>query len=79
MTSLLSLAFWDDWRRRSRDRAIAFACVGPAARLIPHDVETNYLRVYMARLRAKRKLEPDSHESRCFITEPGVGYRFQQT
>jgi two-component system KDP operon response regulator KdpE len=41
----------------------------------PHyEVETNYLRVYMARNRAK--LEPDSSCARYFITEPGVGYRF---
>jgi two-component system KDP operon response regulator KdpE len=40
-----------------------------------YEVETNYLRVYMARIRAK--LEPDSARARYFITEPGVGYRFQ--
>jgi two-component system KDP operon response regulator KdpE len=41
----------------------------------PHyEVETNYLRVYMARIRAK--LEPDSSRARYFVTEPGVGYRF---
>ena len=37
--------------------------------------ETNYLRVYMAQLR--RKLEPDPSRPRYFITEPGMGYRFE--
>jgi two-component system KDP operon response regulator KdpE len=36
--------------------------------------ETSYLRVYMAALR--RKLEPDPSQPRYFITEPGMGYRF---
>lgn len=36
--------------------------------------ETNYLRVYMARIR--RKLEPDPAHPVYFITEPGMGYRF---
>jgi two-component system KDP operon response regulator KdpE len=39
-----------------------------------YQVETNYLRVYMARIRSK--LEPDSARARYFVTEPGVGYRF---
>ncbi len=34
-----------------------------------------YLRVYMAHLR--RKLEVDPYAPRHFITEPGVGYRFE--
>lgn len=37
--------------------------------------ETNYLRVYFAQLR--RKLEDDPSRPRHFITEPGVGYRFE--
>jgi two-component system KDP operon response regulator KdpE len=37
--------------------------------------KTNYLRVYMARLR--RKLEADPSHSRYLITEPGTGYRFE--
>ena len=37
--------------------------------------ETNYLRVFMAQVR--RKLEPDPGAPRYFITEPGMGYRFQ--
>lgn len=36
--------------------------------------ETNYLRVFMAQIR--RKLEPDPHSPRYFVTEPGMGYRF---
>jgi two-component system, OmpR family, KDP operon response regulator KdpE len=41
-----------------------------------HD-ETNYLRVFMAQVR--RKLEPEPAHPRYFITEPGMGYRFEQT
>jgi two-component system KDP operon response regulator KdpE len=37
--------------------------------------ETNYLRVFMAQLR--RKLEPQPSAPRYFITEPGMGYRFE--
>ena len=37
--------------------------------------ETNYLRVFMAQLR--RKLEPQPSVPRYFITEPGMGYRFE--
>lgn len=37
--------------------------------------ETNYLRVYFAGLR--RKLESDPAHPQHFITEPGVGYRFE--
>jgi two-component system, OmpR family, KDP operon response regulator KdpE len=40
-----------------------------------YETETNYLRVYMAQLRAK--LEPDPARPRFLITEPGMGYRFQ--
>jgi two-component system KDP operon response regulator KdpE len=50
-------------------------------RQLLHDVwgpaygsETNYLRVYLARLR--RKLEPDPARPRYLLTEPGMGYRF---
>jgi two-component system, OmpR family, KDP operon response regulator KdpE len=39
-----------------------------------HD-ETNYLRVFMAQVR--RKLEPEPGNPRYFITEPGMGYRFE--
>jgi two-component system, OmpR family, KDP operon response regulator KdpE len=37
--------------------------------------ETNYLRVHMAHVR--RKLEPDPSRPRYFVTEPGMGYRFE--
>jgi two-component system KDP operon response regulator KdpE len=39
-----------------------------------HD-ETNYLRVFMAQVR--RKLEPEPARPRYFLTEPGMGYRFE--
>jgi two-component system KDP operon response regulator KdpE len=37
--------------------------------------ETNYLRVHMAHIR--RKLEPEPSRPRYFLTEPGMGYRFE--
>jgi len=37
--------------------------------------ESDYLRVYMAQIR--RKLEPNAAHPRYFITEPGMGYRFE--
>jgi two-component system, OmpR family, KDP operon response regulator KdpE len=40
-----------------------------------YEDETNYLRVFMAQVR--RKLEPDPSRPRYFITEPGMGYRFE--
>ncbi|WP_406270084.1 response regulator [Actinacidiphila glaucinigra] len=40
-----------------------------------YGTESNYLRVYMAQLR--RKLETDPAHPRHFITEPGMGYRFE--
>jgi two-component system, OmpR family, KDP operon response regulator KdpE len=43
---------------------------GPA-----YEHETNYLRVYLAQLR--RKLEPDPAHPAYLITEPGMGYRFE--
>ncbi len=39
-----------------------------------HD-ETGYLRVHMANVR--RKLEPEPSRPRYFLTEPGMGYRFE--
>ena len=38
--------------------------------------ETNYLRVHMAHIR--RKLEPEPSRPRYFVTEPGMGYRFEE-
>jgi two-component system KDP operon response regulator KdpE len=40
-----------------------------------YEDETNYLRVFMAQVR--RKLEPVPSQPRYFITEPGMGYRFE--
>ena len=40
-----------------------------------YEHQTNYLRVYMAQIR--RKLEPDPTHPRYFLTEPGMGYRFE--
>ncbi len=40
-----------------------------------YGTETNDLRVDMAHIR--RKLEPNPSEPRFFITEPGMGYRFE--
>ena len=40
-----------------------------------YQTETNYLRVYLAQLRAK--LEPDPTRPRYLLTEPGMGYRFE--
>jgi two-component system KDP operon response regulator KdpE len=37
--------------------------------------ETNYLRVHFAHIR--RKLEPNPSSPHYFITEPGMGYRFE--
>jgi len=40
-----------------------------------YETETEYLRVLMGRVR--RKLEDDHSRPRHFITEPGMGYRFE--
>lgn len=37
--------------------------------------ETNYLRVFMTQIR--QKLEPDHSRPQYFITEPGIGFRFE--
>ena len=42
-----------------------------------YESETNYLRVHLAAIR--RKLEPDAGQPRYFITEPGIGYRFESS
>lgn len=43
---------------------------GPA-----YEDETHYLRSYIAQIR--RKLEPEPSRPRYFITEAGMGYRFE--
>jgi two-component system KDP operon response regulator KdpE len=40
-----------------------------------YTVETNYLRVHLAAIR--KKLEPTPSQPRYFVTEPGIGYRFE--
>jgi two-component system KDP operon response regulator KdpE len=40
-----------------------------------YERETEYLRVFMAAVR--KKLEPEPSRPRYFITEPGMGYRFE--
>jgi two-component system KDP operon response regulator KdpE len=40
-----------------------------------YETETDYLRVFLASIR--RKLEPVPSQPRYFITEPGMGYRFE--
>ena len=40
-----------------------------------YGTETNYLRVFMTHIR--QRLEPEPGRPRYFITEPGMGYRFQ--
>jgi DNA-binding response OmpR family regulator len=40
-----------------------------------YEKETNYLRVYLAQIRAK--LEPDPSRPRYFITQARMGYRFE--
>jgi two-component system KDP operon response regulator KdpE len=40
-----------------------------------YETETNYLRVHFRHIR--QKLEPEPSRPRYFITEPGMGYRFE--
>ena len=40
-----------------------------------YEHETNYLRVHLAAIR--KKLEPTPARPRYFVTEPGIGYRFE--
>ena len=51
-------------------RALLQAVWGPE-----YERETHYLRVYLAQVR--RKLEPDPAQPRYFVTEAGLGYRFE--
>ncbi|MFD6100245.1 response regulator [Nocardiopsis flavescens] len=41
-----------------------------------YERETNYLRVFMTKIR--QRLEPDPPRPRYFLTDPGLGYRFQE-
>jgi len=43
---------------------------GPA-----HTEDTQYLRVFIGKLR--QKIEPDPASPRLLLTEPGIGYRFR--
>jgi two-component system KDP operon response regulator KdpE len=40
-----------------------------------YEHETNYLRVHLAAIR--KKLEPEAGRPRYFVTDPGIGYRFE--
>ena len=51
-------------------RQLITAVWGPA-----YDPDQNLLRVHMGHIR--RKLEPSQSQPKYFITDPGVGYRFQ--
>ena len=53
-----------------RQAELLTAVWGPA-----YDTRTNYLRVHLAAIR--RKLEADPGRPALFVTEPGMGYRFQ--
>jgi two-component system KDP operon response regulator KdpE len=60
---------------RNRGRLVTYAELlhdvwGPG-----YGTETNYLRVFMTHIR--QRLEPEPAKPRYFITEPGMGYRFQ--
>jgi two-component system KDP operon response regulator KdpE len=41
-----------------------------------YETETEYLRVHLAAIR--RKLEPTPSRPRYFVTEAGMGYRFEE-
>jgi two-component system KDP operon response regulator KdpE len=60
---------------RNRDRLVSQRQLLQTVWGPQYETETNYLRVHMANLR--RKLEPDPSRPSYFITEPGMGYRFQ--
>lgn len=70
-----------------REWAIVETLVRNPGRLITHrqllravwgpgyETETGYLRVHLRHIR--QKLEPDPAQPRYFITDPGMGYRFE--
>jgi two-component system KDP operon response regulator KdpE len=41
-----------------------------------YDLETHYLRVHVAHIRAK--IEPDASHPELLVTEPGIGYRLRE-
>lgn len=60
---------------RNQGRLVSYAQLlhevwGPGYR-----TETNYLRVFMTQIR--QRLEPEPSAPRYFLTEPGMGYRFE--
>ncbi|WP_375000565.1 response regulator transcription factor [Aeromicrobium sp. CTD01-1L150] len=60
---------------RNQDRLVSYEQLlqevwGPGYR-----TETNYLRVFMTQIR--QRLEPEPPSPRYFLTEPGMGYRFE--
>lgn len=75
-------------RLTPRQWHIVEVLVRNAGRLVTHEqllrevwgptyrTETHYLRVFMNQIR--QRLEPEPSRPRYFITEPGVGFRFQQ-
>ena len=60
---------------RNRDRLVSQRLLLQTVWGPQYETETNYLRVHMANLR--RKLDPDPSRPSYFITEPGMGYRFE--
>ena len=60
-------------QRRQARHASASSCRRCGARSTA--TRRNYLRVHLAHIR--RKLEPDPSRPRYFLTEPGMGYRFE--
>lgn len=74
-------------RLTPKEWLVVEALVRNAGRLVPqkmllqaawgpqYETETDYLRVFLASVR--RKLEPIPGQPRYFVTEPGMGYRFE--
>ena len=60
---------------RNADRLVTYEQVLQEVWGPTYGKETNYLRVYMTQIR--HKLEPDPSRPRYFITEPGLGFRFE--
>ena len=62
---------------RNPDRLITYRQLVTAVWGPTYDPDQNLLRVHMGHIR--RKLESDPSRPEFFITDPGVGYRFQPT